>query len=484
MNARIHTLSDAEKSLALRYDFASFVAAAFPELNPGTAYKHNWHIDLLAAKLADFAIGRIKRMVIMLPPRSLKSHCASICLPAWILGHDPTRRIVCASYSQELAEFLARGCPSLMTSPLYQHLFPDTRLSAARASVAEYMTTRQGMRLATSVGGTLTGKGGDFLIIDDPLKPEDALSDVLRNGANEWYESTAFPRLNDKASGGILIIMQRLHEDDLVGHVLRQHGWEVVRLPAIAEEDETYRFKTPLGWQTVTRIAGTALHPERESLETLLQIKATQGELNFAGQYQQAPAPRGGGLLKEAWLGRYPAHELPEPFDHIVQSWDTAAKATQLADYSVCTTWGIKGKRIYLLDVTRIKVDFPELRKVAIQLAHHHKPSVILVEDRSSGIQLIQELPNHGIHTVKPWKPVGDKAIRLAKVTGLFETGRVLLPAEAPWLADYIHELTTFPRGRYDDQVDATTQALEWIQQHGFEPPILTYYRTLCEEQR
>ncbi len=201
----------------------------------------------------------------MLPPRSLKSHCASICLPAWILGHDPTRRIVCASYSQELADTLARSCRTLMHSVLYRALFPETRLWKERSAVPEFMTTVQGLRLASSVGGTLTGKGGDFLIIDDPLKPEEALSETLRKGANQWYDSTAFPRLNDKTRGGILIIMQRLHEDDLVGHVLKQEGWEVIRLSAIAESDETLAYETPMGLHTMTRTAGSALHPERES---------------------------------------------------------------------------------------------------------------------------------------------------------------------------------------------------------------------------
>lgn len=484
MNARLPNLSFADKTRLLRHDLSSFIGVSFGVLTPGTEYQHSWHIDLIASKLAAFAAGEIKRMVIMLPPRSLKSHCASICLPAWILGHDPTRRIVCASYSQELADFLARGCRTLMLSPMYRHLFPGTQLSSSRSSVSEFMTTQQGMRLATSVGGTLTGKGGDFLIIDDSLKPSDALSDILRNGANEWYDSTAYPRLNDKANGGVLIIMQRLHEDDLVGHVLRHGGWEVVRLPAIAQEDEVHRFRTAFGLQEIIRREGEALHPERESLETLQQTKITQGEANFGGQYQQDPAPRGGGILKENWIATYQPHELPETFDHVLQSWDTASKVTQLADYSVCVTFGIKQGKIYVRDVERIKVDFPGLRNAAIRLAQQYKPRVILVEDRSSGIQLIQELPGHGIHTVKPWNPKGAKEIRFASITGLFEAGRVLLPEKAPWLADYIHELTTFPRGRHDDQVDATTQGLEWIQQYGFEPGIMTYYRLMYEENK
>lgn len=465
----------------MRNDFGSFIAASFVELNPGTTYLHNWHIDVIADRLTQFADGKLTRLVIMLPPRSLKSHCASVSLVAWLLGRDPTKRIICASYSQDLADFHARSCLKLMQSNLYRRLFPRTQLSPARRAVAEFFTTQEGMRLATSVGGTLTGKGGDYVIIDDPLKPEDALSDTLRNTANEWYDGTVISRLNNKATGGVLIIMQRLHEDDLVGHVLQQKGWEVLRLPAIAETDEEYRIDTPIDPCIFKRKAGEALHPEREPLEVLAQIRGTQGEYHFAAQYQQLPAPRGGALLKREWIRYYEPHEVPETFDYIVQSWDTAAKVTELADYSVCTTWGIKGEENYLLDVYREKVDFPDLRKAAIMLAERYSPVYVLVEDKSSGTQLIQELPSHGLRQVKPCKPEGDKSVRLFSTTGMFETGQVLLPRSAHWLDGYIHELTTFPSSRYDDQVDSTTQALMWIQSNPFEPGIIGYYQELVE---
>jgi predicted phage terminase large subunit-like protein len=477
-------LSQADLMRLMRNDFASFIAASFDELNPGTTYLHNWHIDVIADRLTQFADGKLTRLVIMLPPRSLKSHCASVSLVAWLLGRDPTKRIICASYSQDLADFHARSCLKLMQSDLYRRLFPGTQLSASRRAVAEFFTTQEGMRLGTSVGGTLTGKGGDYVIIDDPLKPEDALSDTLRNNANEWYDGTVISRLNNKATGGVLIIMQRLHEDDLVGHVLQQKGWEVLRLPAIAEEDEEYRVDSPLGTSIFKRKAGEALHPERESITTLDQIRGTQGEYHFAAQYQQLPAPRGGGLLKTAWLQYYEPHERPESFDHIVQSWDTAAKATQLADYSVCTTWGVKGEKIYLLDVYRAKLDFPDLVRAAIQLVEQHRPDYVLVEDQSSGTQLIQELPTHGVMTVTPYKPKGDKVVRFHRITCLFETGKVLIPRSAPWLAEFVYELTVFPTGRHDDQADSMTQALGWIQENALEPGIIGYYRMMNEKRR
>ncbi|MRS98903.1 phage terminase large subunit [Ralstonia pickettii] len=477
-------LTQADLMRLMRNDFASFIAASFDELNPGTTYLHNWHIDVIADRLTQFADGKLTRLVIMLPPRSLKSHCASVSLVAWLLGRDPTKRIICASYSQDLADFHARSCLKLMQSDLYRRLFPATQLSASRRAVAEFFTTQEGMRLATSVGGTLTGKGGDYVIIDDPLKPEDALSDTLRNNANEWYDGTVISRLNNKATGGVLIIMQRLHEDDLVGHVLQQHGWEVLRLPAIAEEDEEYLIDTPIGSRTCKRKAGEALHPERETLETLAQIRAAQGEYHFAAQYQQLPAPRGGAMLKLDWIRYYDTHEKPESFDHVVQSWDTAAKVTELADYSVCTTWGIKDKIVYLLDVYRKKVDFPDLRKMAIMLAERYCPQYVLVEDKSSGTQLIQGLPDNGNWMVKACKPEGDKKVRFGPLTCLFENEKVLLPRRAPWLDSYVYELTTFPTSRYKDQVDSTTQALAWIKLNAFEPGIIGYYQDLVERRQ
>ena len=186
----------------------------------------------------------------------------------------------------------------------------------------------------------LTGRGADIIIIDDPLKPEEALSQAQRRAANEWFDHTLYSRLNDRQSGAIVLIMHRLHEDDLVGHVLAQEDWEVVRFPAIAEEDERHVIDTLAGPREFIRRQGEALHPAREPLAMLEQIRRTIGEYNFAGQYQQAPAPLGGGLVKAAWFPHYTQDEVPAKFERIVQSWDTANKATELSDFSVCSSWG------------------------------------------------------------------------------------------------------------------------------------------------
>jgi hypothetical protein len=214
-------LTWAEYDTLLRQEFIRFAERCFYELNPQAELALNWHLDVIAAKLTAVREGKIRRLIINLPPRHLKSLMASIAFPAWCLGHDPSAQILCVSYAQDLADKLARDCRSVMLSPWYQRIFP-TRLAPHRQAVQEFITTRQGNRLATSTGGVLTGRGADIILIDDPLKPEDALSEALRQACNEWFVHTLYSRLNDKRSGAIVIIMQRLHEDDLVGHVLAQ----------------------------------------------------------------------------------------------------------------------------------------------------------------------------------------------------------------------------------------------------------------------
>ena len=474
-------LTPSEYAAILRQDFCSFIGRSFLELNPQAQLIMNWHVEVMAAKLEQCRQGKIRRLIINIPPRHLKSLCASVALPAWLLGHDPAAQIISVSYGQELSDKLARDCRTIMMSAWYQALFP-TRLSAHKQAVQEFVTTQQGFRLATSVGGVLTGRGANFIIIDDPLKPDAALSESQRKGVNDWYDHTLYSRLNDKERGCIILIMQRLHEDDLVGHVLEQEGWEMICFPAIAEQHEEHRIETPMGVSRFTRRSGEILHPQRESAATLERIRRTIGEYNFAGQYQQAPTPFGGGIVKTAWLKFYEPADLPAKFDQIIQSWDTANKQTGLSDYSVCTTWGIKDQRLFLLNVLRRRMTFPELKRAVRELWQAYRPSVILIEDKASGTQLIQDLIEEGVHAVKSFKPEYDKVMRLIAQTATIENGFVYLPREAHWLAEYVHELTTFPYAKYDDQVDSTSQALAWTKQRPAGWGFLEYYRQLHEE--
>ncbi len=455
-------LTLAEYDTLLRQDFCSFAARCFHDLNPQAELAINWHLEVIAAKLTAVREGRIRRLIINLPPRHLKSSMASIAFPAWCLGHDPSAQLLCVSYAQDLADKLARDCRAIMTSPWYRRIFP-TRLSPHRQAVQEFLTTRQGYRLATSNGGVLTGRGADIILIDDPLKPEEALSEAQRKAANEWFDHTLYSRLNDKRHGAIVIVMQRLHEDDLVGHVLEQEPWEVVRFPAIAEADETHQVETIWGPRCFTRGQGEALHPDREPVEILDRIRRTIGEYNYAGQYQQSPAPLGGGLVKEGWFRRYNEQNRPERLDRIVQSWDTANKATELSDFSVCTTWGMKGKELFLLNLFRRRLEYPALKRAVREHQVLYNANVVLIEDKASGTQLIQELIEEGCHAVTRYLPTTDKVMRLHAQTATIENGFVVIPETAPWLAEYLHEMTVFPKGKHDDQVDSTAQFLDWF---------------------
>jgi len=444
----------------LREDFYSFLLRSFAELHAGQIFSPAWHLEVMAAKLQGVRDGRAKRLIVNVPPRHLKSLAVSIALPAWLLGHDPSLAVVNVTYGQDLSDKFARDCRAIMASDWCRSLFP-TRLAPRHQAVPEFETTAQGCRLATSVGGVLTGRGADIIVIDDPLKPEEALSQTQRQAANEWFDHTLYSRLNDKRKGAIVLIMQRLHEDDLVGHLIGQGGWDVVSLPAIAEEDETHLVETAFGRRTFRRAAGEPLQGKRESLETLSAIRSTIGEMNFAAQYQQRPAPAGGSLIKAAWFPRFRRDDLPA-FDRVIQSWDTANKPTELADYSVCTTWGVKSPRFYLLDVLRRKLSYPELKRAVIEQDKSFRPETIVIEDRASGTQLIQDLIDAGLPHVARYAPDGDKVMRLHAQSVAIENGFVFLPDQAPWLADYLSELTSFPAGRYDDQVDSTAQVLAW----------------------
>jgi hypothetical protein len=263
-------------SSILRNDFYAFIHRSFMELNPEPSFEPNWHLEVLAAKLEQVRLGLCKRLIVNLPPRHLKSHAASVAFPAWLLGHDPAKQILAISYAQDLSDKLARDCRALITSPFFQALF-DTRLSADRNAVAEFETTRGGYRLSTSVHGVVTGRGAHVIIIDDPMKADDALSDARRQAVNTWYDNTLRSRLNRQEQGAVIIIMQRLHADDLVAHLQQTEAWDVLSFPAMAETDERYQFMTPYGRRLVLRKTGQVLHPALLSASALDNLRRTRG---------------------------------------------------------------------------------------------------------------------------------------------------------------------------------------------------------------
>jgi predicted phage terminase large subunit-like protein len=343
-------------------------------------------------------------------------------------------------------------------APWYRELFPGARIGK-KDSETEIELTARGFRLATSVGGTLTGRGGQVIVVDDPLKPDDALSEAKRSAANLWFANTLLSRLDDKRTGAIVIVMQRVHMDDLSGFLMSQSDeWELLSLPAIAEFEETI----PLGnGCSHRRQVGEALSPEREPLHVLESLKLQIGSDAFSAQYQQTPVPPGGAMIKRQWVRRY-ADVLPSHDERlmILQSWDTASKGGPENDWSVCTTWILtRRKRWYLLDVWRRRVDYPALKAAVKSLAKQWNPQRILVEDAVTGTALVQELREE-IYSIIPVKPVGDKVTRMAVASAKIEAGQVFLPQEADWLPDLEAELFAFPGSRHDDQCDSISQAL------------------------
>lgn len=445
----------------LRQDFYRFVRKAFGSVSPGEQFLLNWHLQAICHHLELVRQGRIRRLKIEVPPRSLKSVCASVAFPAFVLGHDPTAKLITVSYSADLAAKHAADCRAVMQSGWYRELFPGTRLSPAKNQEANYETTQRGYRYATSVGGTLTGRGGNIIIIDDPLKPEDAMSEARREMVNGWYSRTLLSRLNNKARDAIILVQQRLHMDDLAGHVDELDEWVTLSLPAIAPEDA----EIPIGPRlSHERMAGDVLHPEREPLPVLDRLKHALGSATFSAQYQQCPVPADGEVVKWGWFRRYAAPP-PRNTMTIYQSWDTASKPDEHCDFSVCTTWGVTGQDLYLLDVDRARLDFPALKRRVVDHAKAWMPRSIIIEDKGAGTALIQQLRSetHGISYPTAFLPKDDKLTRLHAQSARIEAGHVFLPERASWLEDLRVEIASFPQGRHDDQVDSISQFLAWF---------------------
>jgi predicted phage terminase large subunit-like protein len=462
MNAPIRAPSPEDASpqqifrAILARDFRAFVEYVFGVLRPGTPFKPNWHIDAMAHKVSQVSTGEVKRLIITVPPRHLKSIIASVALPAWYLGHNPSERVVCVSYSAELAKTHANDFRRVVADPVYRAVFPNMIVS--RDTDGEIQTTLRGRRYATSIGGTLTGRGGNLIIIDDPLKPSDAVSDVNRQRVIDWYGNTLSTRADDKQTARTVVVMQRIHVEDLVGHLLEtEAGYEVLNLPAVAQSTTTYDLGNG---RTHIREQGDLLHPAHEPAEVLRDLKKSMGNMLFSAQYQQAPEPAGGKIIKRKMLRSYSEVER-QSNDRIVLSWDIALSEKEAADYSACVVLLNRGDLYYVLEVIRGKFPFDKLKDKIIEVKERYgKAASLVIEDGGISYGLIQALRQKNVNVVD-YKPKGDKQERLISQIDLFEGGSVLLPKDAPWLDEFVSELLSFP-GRHDDQVDALTQGLAW----------------------
>lgn len=443
----------------LRSDIVAFTQRAFAELHPGKAMVTGWHHEAIAYWLDVTAIrNEYDRLIINLPPRSLKSEMVSVALPAFLLGRDPTRKIIVVSYNQDLANSLSRLTRQIMRASWYQRLFPSTVIQG-QGAIGQFFTTQGGFRAALSTGGTFTGKGGDLIIIDDPLKADDAYSESARAALLEWSNNTLFSRLDDKRNGGIILVQQRQHEDDLSGHMLRAGGWAHLNLPAIATKDEQIVLsRNPL--RLHHRREGDLLDPVREPPSILDGLKRQMGSAAFLAQYQQEPVPPDGDIIKTSWFRTY--NNLPDGAE-VIMSIDTASKAGLRNDWSVAMVWHVVQRRYYLAYIWRQRVEFPQLLQSIKNQANTLMPNKILIEDKASGTGLIQALRDdpQGF-PVTAYDPGSmDKETRMRVQSHHIEGGQVFLPREAPWLEEFLNEVRRFPNGAHDDQMDAMSQFLD-----------------------
>jgi predicted phage terminase large subunit-like protein len=435
-----------------------FVLRCFQTLHPGTDFKDNWHVDAIVYQLERIQRREINRLIINLPPRYAKSLIASIAFAAFILGHDPAAKIFGISYSDVLTRDLSLKFKAIIESDWYQGLFPELEFS--RVLDGEVLTSKHGFRKSTSVFGSMTGMGGDYFIIDDPMKPTDALSDAKRDACNAWYGNVLFSRLDDKKAGVIIIVMQRLHMHDLCGFLTDGNDdWEILNLAAVAECEERIQIGTN---RFFDRKLGEALHPNYESIETLAEIQRSLGSTIYAAQYQQTPVPEGGAIIKRHWLHYYDGLPTKTWVSKIVLSWDTATKGGAHNAYSVCTVWFVHKDEYWLIDLHRGQFDYPQLKAKAIELAQRYKPNKILIEDASTGAPLAQELKELRIAGIDLIPVNMDKAARLFVQAGKFEAGRVHFPKHKAFMPALEAELLSFPQSRTKDQVDSITQALAY----------------------
>jgi predicted phage terminase large subunit-like protein len=432
--------------IEMRDHLAPFVKQVVATVDPGAVYKHNWHIDLICEYLEACTNGDIKRLIINIPPRHLKTLIVSVAWPAWLLGKNPSEQILSTTYSQSLSMRDSVNCRLVVQSEWYKKLFPEVEIVSDMNMKSEFVTTERGHRIATSVGGTSIGRGGKVLLCDDPLNPLQALSDIERIKTNTWLDQNFMTRFNDEKEGVAVLVMQRLHTDDPTGHFKEKGGWEHLVVPLEAEKKEIWDF----GRVKHVREEGEILHEERMGASEIAQKKKDLGSYGYAGQYQQRPSPLKGGMIDLQWFKRYTT--IPKEFIRIIQSWDTASKDKEIND---------------LIDVYRDRIQYPQLERAAKGKFRQFNPSTILIEDKSSGISLIQTLrqSTDGKYPVIAIEPEKDKVTRMSTCTPTIEAGYCYLPVQASWLPDYESELMNFPNSTTKDNVDATSQFLNYVRE-------------------
>jgi predicted phage terminase large subunit-like protein len=461
---KLHGLVQKYQGLQLQKDgqeqYLKFVETVWPSFIEGKHHK------LMARAFERVASGELKRLIINMPPRHTKSEFASYVLPSWFLGRFPEKKVIQTAHTAELAVGFGRKVRNLVGSEDYQKVFPGVSLRQDSKAAGRWNTSAGGEYFAIGVGGAVTGKGADLLIIDDPHSEQEGQSgdSSVFDRVYEWY--TSGPRQRLQPGGAIVIVMTRWHKRDLTGQILKSSvqrsgsdEWEVIELPAILP-------------------SGSALWPEFWKLEELSKLKAELPTAKWQAQYQQDPTSEEGAIVKREWWKIW-EHDDPPECEFIIQSWDTAFLKTQRADYSACTTWGIfyrdgddgrSQPNLILLSAIKDRMEFPELKKFALSHYKKWEPDALIVEGKAAGMPLIFELRAVGV-PVQEYTPSrgNDKIARVNAVADLFASGIVWRP-QRKYAEEVVEEFAAFPSGEHDDLVDSSTQALIRFRQGGFVP--------------
>ena len=432
--------------------FIPFVKHVWPEFIEGD------HHRKIAKKFEDIATGKIKRLIVNMPPRHTKSEFASYLFPAWMVGKNPKLKVIQTTHTGELAVRFGRKMKNLVDTSEFAQVFEDCKIAADSKAAGRWETNKGGEYYAAGIGGAITGRGADLLIIDDPHSEQDALSETAMDSAYEWY--TSGPRQRLQPGGAIVIVMTRWSTKDLTGKLLNAQSepkadkWEVVEFPAIMPSN-------------------TPVWPNYWKLEELEAVKASLSEAKWQAQWQQNPTSEEGSIIKREWWKELKEKEIPD-LVHIIQSYDTAFSKKETADFSAITTWGVfyppnKGPHLILLDVRKGRWDFPELKKIALEEYKYWEPETVIIEAKATGTPLTHELRQIGVPVVNFTPSKGnDKHVRVNSVAPLFEAGKIYYPADKRWAEEVIEECAAFPYGEYDDLVDSTTQALMRFRQGSF----------------
>jgi phage terminase large subunit-like protein len=478
----VRELTDEEqtdKELAEKH-LREFIRQSWHVIEPETDYLPNWHIDAICDHLQAARRREIRNLLITVPPRMLKSITTSVDFPAWVWIDDPHERFLYGSYSETLASEHSVACRNIIQSDWYQGRWGDRFYLAHDQNLkTRFHNSRRGHRYAVSVGGSTTGLGGTFLVCDDPHNVRDAESDLKRQEAIDWWDKSVSSRGNDPKTTVKIVIMQRIHQGDLAGHLIDKGGYVHLNLPN-EYEPKTYHF-TGFGKPDPRTESGDLMFPKRLGIAETANMKLDMGIRAYAGQYQQDPAPDEGAILKKTDWGYFDAPPLQ--FDKVLQCWDTAYKEGEENDYSVCLTTGVHQSGFYLLDLWRGKVEFPKLKAIVRDQYHKWKPDEIVIEDKGSGTSLIQELqvgetlsvfaPRSivggdrgllGDSTVLPiiaWNPGDSNKLRRVHAVSPYVEGHLCkLQSGADWITEFVDECAAFPSGIHDDQVDAFTMSI------------------------